>query len=77
PVVDLLRQAAMVQHGLAVRQRLFRSGANSDFVDALVDAARNCKEVTAVIELRARCDEEANLQLASRLQAAGAVVIYG
>ena len=42
-----------------------------------MDAARNGKEVTAVIELRARFDEESNLQLASRLQAAGAVVIYG
>ena len=50
---------------------------NDITVDALVDAARNGKEVTAVIELRARFDEESNLQLASRLQAAGAVVIYG
>jgi polyphosphate kinase len=77
PVVDLLRQAAKDPHVLAVRQTLYRSGANSEIVDALVDAARNGKEVTAVIELRARFDEESNLQLASRLQAAGAVVIYG
>ena len=77
PVVDLLRQAAKDPHVLAVRQTLYRSGANSEIVDALVDAARNGKEVTAVIQLRARFDEESNLQLASRLQAAGAVVIYG
>lgn len=77
PVVDLLRQAAKDPHVLAIKQTLYRSGANSEIVDALVDAARNGKEVTAVIELRARFDEESNLQLASRLQAAGAVVIYG
>ena len=77
PVVDLLRQAAKDPHVLAIKQTLYRSGANSEIVDALVDAARNGKEVTAVIELRARFDEESNLALASRLQAAGAVVIYG
>jgi polyphosphate kinase len=77
PVVDMLRKAAKDPQVLAVRQTLYRSGANSEIVDALVDAARNGKEVTAVIELRARFDEESNLLLASRLQAAGAVVIYG
>ncbi|MES2817467.1 MAG: polyphosphate kinase 1 [Pseudomonadota bacterium] len=77
PVVDLLRQAAKDPQVLAVKQTLYRTGANSEIVDALVESARNGKEVTAVIELRARFDEESNLQLASRLQAAGAVVIYG
>lgn len=77
PVVDLLRHAAKDPYVLAIKQTLYRSGANSEIVDALVEAARNGKEVTAVIELRARFDEESNLALASRLQQAGAVVIYG
>lgn len=77
PVIDLLRRAAQDSNVLAIKQTLYRAGANSEIVDALVDAARSGKEVTVVIELRARFDEESNLALASRLQAAGAVVIYG
>ena len=77
PVIDFLRRAAQDPGVLAIKQTLYRSGAGSEIVDALVEAARNGKEVTVVIELRARFDEESNLALASRLQAAGAVVIYG
>ena len=77
PVVDLLREAAKDPAVKAIKQTLYRTGAKSEIVNALVDAARNGKEVTVVIELRARFDEEENLYLANRLQEAGAVVVYG
>ena len=77
PVVDLLREAAKDPSVRAIKQTLYRTGAKSEIVTALVDAARNGKEVTVVIELRARFDEEENLYLANRLQEAGAVVVYG
>lgn len=77
PVIDLLRQAARDPGVLAIRQTLYRTGAESELVEALSDAARRGKEVTAVIELQARFDEAENLELASRLQEAGAVVVYG
>ena len=77
PVVDLIRTAAKDPDVLAIKQTLYRTGANSEIVDALAEAARKNKEVTVVIELRARFDEEENLLLANRLQEAGAVVVYG
>ncbi len=77
PVLDLVRQAAADPQCLAIKQTLYRVGADSPVIDALVRAAQAGKEVTAVIELRARFDEARNIQMAHRLSEAGANVVYG
>jgi polyphosphate kinase len=77
PVISFLREAAADPRVIAIKQTVYRTGSESELMETLIAAAKSGKEVTVVLELLARFDEEANINWAQRLEEVGAHVVYG
>jgi polyphosphate kinase len=77
PVIDFIRTSVTDPRVIAIKQTVYRTGTDSELMDVLIEAARLGKEVTVVVELMARFDEEVNITWAARLEEAGAHVVYG